>query len=207
LTEGDHTVQVTADGYGVAQKTESVTADGSDTIVLSALEAAPAMAAPTPTIADDAAFTLYSGTLTVDRAPSNFAEPWWMAPSFSELQIAGNSTIQYQIVAGGEAGGVAGISYGNPGVDGSYVDGSGFSALKMDAYLTAGISQIQVQVVSSGGTYTFNQQAPTTGEWTVLDIDLSAVGEAFTASELQQIGIQLWGTTSDSMYIDNLHFY
>ena len=183
-------------------------ADLSDTVTLSPLEAAPTTAATDPTISNDNAYALYSDVLTVDRSPSNFAEDWWNAPDFSEVEINGNTTVQYQIIPGGESGGVVGISYGNPEAeDASYVDGSDFSGLHMDTYVTAGITLIKVQVVSSSGSYIYQLDAPTTGEWTTLDIDLSAVDENFTASELQQIGVQLWGTSSDSIYIDNIYFY
>ncbi|CAH0529851.1 carboxypeptidase regulatory-like domain-containing protein [Vibrio hippocampi] len=206
LTEGDQTVMVTADGYGSASFTETVDADVSTDITLDALEAAPTTAATDPTVDDSTAYALYSDALAVDRAPSNFVENWWNAPDFSEVTIAGNNTIQYQIISGGEEGGVAGISFGNPTNDGSYVDGSTFSKLHIDGYATAGIRLIKLQVVSSGGAYVV-EFTPTTGEWTDLEIDLSAAGENFTPSELQQIGVQLWGTSSDSLYVDNIYFY
>ena len=205
LSEGDHTILITAEGYGLVAQTESVNADLNLDISLSPLEPLPIAAAEDPTVTDEDAFVLYSNALTVDRVPSTFTESWWQAPSFSEATIDGNATIQYTIIPGGEGGGVSGISFGNPDIDGSYVDGSSFSTLHFDTYATAGISLIKLQIVSSSGAHLV-EYTPTTEEWSELTIDLNSVGQNFNSSELQQIGVQLWGTTSDSLYIDNIYF-
>ncbi|MFT7560958.1 MAG: hypothetical protein ACI93R_002883 [Flavobacteriales bacterium] len=208
LSEGDHRVLISADGYGLAQGNQIIAGDEANfAITLQLLNAGPVNAAPLPTLSNDDAIALYSDTLSVDKFISFWEDNWWNAPNYSEVQFGGNNTVRYQIVPDGISGGVVGIQYG---IDGGVVDASASTGMHFDLFATSGITQGVFQIVSSDGPGIVTINPLTTGAWISIDILFSDVVDpqgTFNPAALTQLGVQLWGTTSDSIYIDNIYFY
>ena len=206
LPEGEHKVVVDANGYGVAQGNQTVSGgDASIAINIVPLNSGPTIGAPTPTETNEEAVVIYSDALTVDQNISYWSDNWWNAPTFSEETIDGNAMGRLQIIPDGVAGGVTGIQYGI--ADGA-LDATGVTRIRFDMFATSGITQAVFQVVSSGaGDYTMG--AVTTGEWVTVDLALADFenAEKIVTSSLTQMGVALWGTTSDALYIDNIYFY
>jgi hypothetical protein len=65
------------------------------------------------------------------------------------------------------------------------------------------------QIVTPDGAAIYTLASVTTGEWVTVDLAFSEFVDAhkIDASALQQFGVQLWGTTSDAVYLDNIYFY
>ena len=210
LQQGEHSVHISVDGLALTEETFSnVGGDASQTVVMEALYPAPLVAAPTPDITNEDAFVLYSDALTVDKNISYWEDNWWNAPSFSAVKVVGNNTAQFQLTPAGQEGGVTGIQYG---IMGGAIDVSDKTGLRFDMYATDEITQAVFQIVPSDGIhkgiYTMNPVA--TGEWVTVDIPFSELvkpSNQFNAAQLTQFGLQLWGTTKDSVYLDNIYFY
>lgn len=208
LPEGDHKVVVDADGFGVAQDNKTV-AGGDTTLSINVvpLNSGPSTAAPTPTATNEEAFVLYSDVLTVDKGISYWSDNWWNAPTFSEVTIEGETIAKFQIIPDGVAGGVTGIQYG---IQGGVVDASAATGLRFDMYATAGITQAVYQIVSTPGPGIYTMLPVTTEQWITVELpfaDLVDPTGNFNPALLNQLGLQLWGTTSDAVYIDNIYFY
>ena len=208
LPEGDHRVVVDADGYGVAEDIQSlVGGDAAMTISVNPLNAGPSAAAPVPTVADDDAIVIYSDSLIVDKPISFWSDNWWNAPTFSEEVISGNNTAKLQIIPAGVAGGVTGIQYG---IQDGALDASTASGIRFDMYATSGITQAVFQVVpAAGDAGVHNIEAITTGQWVTVEIPFVDMvnGATLDTANLAQFGVQLFGTTSDALYLDNIYFY
>lgn len=210
---GDHKIRVEAGGYGVTEQSANVSATASETISLALLNAGPATTAPVPTETDAEAVVLYSDALLVDRAISYWSDNWWNAPEFSEVQVGSDNIAKFQIIPAGTAGGVTGIQYGI--ANDEVLDATGATRVRFDMFLTEGITQVTFQVVSSAGAgvYTVNNavnpQWLTTDQWVTFDIAFNEMNnpQNILVSELTQLGVQLWGTTSDAIYLDNIYFY
>ena len=210
LQQGEHLVNISVDGLALTQTTLSnVGGDASQTIIMEALYSAPSVAAPAPDIANEDAFVLYSDSLAVDKYISYWEDNWWNAPLFSSVQITGNNSAKFQVTPAGQAGGVTGIQYG---IVGGSIDVSDKMGLRFDMYATTGISQAVIQLVPSDAIHKgiYTMLPVVTGEWVTVDIPFSELvkpsGE-FNAAQLTQMGLQLWGTTKDSVYLDNIYFY
>ncbi|MPW30570.1 hypothetical protein F9L16_16410 [Agarivorans sp. B2Z047] len=207
LAEGEHKVKADASGYGAAQKNQQLLgADASLEIVLAAENPGPNVAANVPSVSDDEVLVLYSDSLQVDKPISYWSDNWWNAPSHSELQIAGDNVARLQIIPDGVEGGVTGIQYG---IQDGVVNASGMTGLRFDMYATSGVSQAVFQVVSASGPVIHTMLPVATEQWISVELvfaDMVQPG-AFDAASLSQLGVQLWGTTSDSVYLDNIYFY
>ncbi|MFT6984341.1 MAG: hypothetical protein ACJAT7_000127 [Psychromonas sp.] len=206
LQEGEHAVKVSVDGMALTQQMQSnIGGDTSLTVVMEELYPAPLVAAPLPEIANANAFVLYSDALAVDKNISYWEDNWWNAPLFSAVQIAGNNTAKFQITPGGVAGGVTGIQYG---IQGGSLDLSDKTGMRFNMYATNGVSQAVFQVVSASGPGVSTMLPVTTGQWISVDLVFDdLVGNTFDPANLSQLGLQLWGTTRDSVYLDNIYFY
>lgn len=208
LPEGEHKVIVTASGFGVAQ--DNQTLSGGDAILsmsVNPLNSGPTVSAPVPTDSNDDAFVLYSDVLTVDKAISFWSDDWWNAPTFSEITIASEKIAKLQIIPDGVAGGVTGIQYG---VQDGAVDVSTSAGLRFDFYATTGITQAFFQIVSTPGPGISTMTPVVTGQWITVELpfaDLVDSSGKFDPTMLTQLGVQLWGSTSDAVYIDNIYFY
>ncbi|BEU01967.1 hypothetical protein OAG1_07670 [Agarivorans sp. OAG1] len=207
LAEGEHKVKADASGYGAAQKNQQLLgADASLEIVLAAENPGPSVAANVPSVSDDEILVLYSDSLQVDKPISYWSDNWWNAPSHSEIQVAGNNVARLQIIPDGVEGGVTGIQYG---IQDGVVNASGMTGLRFDMYATSGVSQAVFQVVSASGPVIHTMLPVATEQWISVELvfaDMVQPG-AFDAASLSQLGVQLWGTTSDSVYLDNIYFY
>jgi hypothetical protein len=208
LPEGTQLVRATKDGFGSVN--QSVTISGADTatsVTLELLNPGPTVAAPAPTISNADAFALYSDALVIDKPISSWWDNWWNAPEFSEVLVAGNKTAKLQIIPAGVAGGVVGIQYG---IEGGAVDGSAMTGLHFDIFITSDITAVEFQIVSAGGNAVYRMNTPVTDQWVTVELEFDArdnAGAAFNKAELTQLGVQLWGTTKDAVYMDNLYFY
>jgi hypothetical protein len=206
LAEGNYKVLVEANNFGAAQDNQVVAGgDASLSMSLVPLNAGPAVAAPIPTVSNDEAFVLYSNALTIDKPISFWSDNFFRAPTFSQINIAGDNIAKFQIIPGGENGGITGIQYG---IQGGPVDVSNFTGLRFDLYLTSGITQTQFQVIPSyGNAGISNTLTLPTGQWVSVELPFSELNGTFDTSSLIMFSVQLWGSTSDSVYLDNIYFY
>lgn len=210
LQQGEHSINISVDGLALAHETLSnVGGDASLTVAMEALYPAPSVAAPTPDIANEDAFVLYSDALTVDKNISYWEDNWWNAPLFSAVKVVGNNTAKFQLTPAGQEGGVTGIQYG---IVGGAIDVSDKTGLRFDMYATDEITQAVFQLVPSDGIHKgIHTMLPViTGEWVTVDIPFSELekpSNQLNAAQLTQLGLQLWGTTKDSVYLDNIYFY
>ncbi|GGA75520.1 hypothetical protein GCM10011369_16730 [Neiella marina] len=208
LPEGDHKVVVNAPGYGVANATQALNGGNSSlAISIVAENPGPVTAAPVPTVANEDALVLYSDALAVDKPIMNWADNWWNAPTFSEVVVGGDNIAKLQIIPEGTAGGVVGIQYG---IESGALDASMAAGIRFDMFATSGITQATFQVVPSGGDAgVYTLPSLTTGQWVTVDIPFSTMinGDSLDTANLAQYGVQLWGTTSDALYLDNIYFY
>jgi hypothetical protein len=205
LQEAAHKVFVDVDGFGVGQGNQTI-AGGDTTLSMSVnpLSDGPTTAAPAPTDSNDDAYVLYSNALLVDRFISFWSDPWFQPPTFSEVTIEGDKTAKLQIIPGGVSGGITGIQYG---VQGGPIDVSTSTGLRFDMYATSGITQVGFQIVSTVGPAVTPFEAVVTGQWITIEIPFADYPTNFNPESLTQLGVQLWGTTSDAVYIDNIYFY
>ncbi|WP_371193491.1 immunoglobulin-like domain-containing protein [Glaciecola sp. SC05] len=206
LPEAQYKVLVEANNFGAAQNNQ-VIAGGDATLSMSLvpLNEGPSEAAPVPTVANDDAFVLYSDTLNVDKPISFWSDNFFRAPTFSQISIAGDNIAKFQIIPGGETGGITGIQYG---IQGGPVDVSGFTGLRFDLYVTSGITQTQFQVIPSYGNAGVSQNFTwPTEQWVTVELPFSSLNTTIDASSLIMFSVQLWGSTSDSVYLDNIYFY
>ncbi|MEH6452968.1 MAG: carbohydrate binding domain-containing protein [Psychromonas sp.] len=209
LQEGEHAVNVSVDGMALAQIMQSnIGGDATVTVIMQELYLAPSMAAPAPEISNEDAFVLYSDALNVDKYISYWEDNWSNAPLYSEVQVAGNNTAKFQITPEGVEGGVTGIQYG---IEGGSIDVSDKTGLRFDMYATSGITQAVFQIIPADGTNKGIHTMPViTGEWITVELpfsDLVKPSGQLNAEQLAQLGLQLWGTTKDTVYLDNIYFY
>jgi hypothetical protein len=206
LPEGNYKVVVDTDGFGAVQANQLIAGgDASLSLSVKSLNAGPSVAAPTPTASNDEAFVLFSDTLTVDQPISFWNDNFYKAPAFSQISIDGDNIGKFQITLGGENGGITGIQFG---IQDGPVDLSNATGLRFDMYLTAGITQTQFQVIPSfGDSGVSNNFTLATGQWVTVELPFSELNRTFDASSLIMFSVQLWGTTRDAAYIDNIYFY
>jgi hypothetical protein len=206
LPEGNYKVFAEADGFGAAQDNQLIAGgDASLSMSVEPLNAGPTVAAPIPTATNEEAFVLYSDTLTVDKPISFWNDDFFKAPTFSQVNIAGNNTARFQIIPGGESGGISGIQFG---IQGGPVDVSDKTGLRFDLYVTSGITQSEFQVIPSyGNSGVSDRLLRPTGEWITVELPFSELNGEFDTSSLIMFSVQLWGSTSDAVYIDNIYFY
>ena len=206
LPEANYKVLVEAGGYGAVQDNQLISGgDASLSMSLLPLNNGPSVAAPIPTATNDEAFVLYSDTLTVDKPISFWSDNFFKAPTFLQIDIAGDNIAKFQIIPGGENGGITGIQYG---IQGGAVDVSSFTGLRFDLYLTSGITQTEFQVIPSyGNSGVSDRLTRPTEQWITVELPFSELNREFDTSSLIMFSVQLWGTTSDSAYIDNIYFY
>ncbi|UPW19547.1 carboxypeptidase-like regulatory domain-containing protein [Agarivorans sp. TSD2052] len=204
LAEGKQKVKASADGYGIGQAVSDI-ANGANSLTISLVptNAGPTEAAPVPTVSNDDVIAIFSDTLSSEHYVTYWSDPWWNPPTQSFVSLGGNNTSKFQITPEGTNGGVTGIQYGvtNP------VDGSNMTGLRFDFYATSGISRAQFQVLSSTGPAILDIAGIETGRWISVEIPFDSATGSFNRSELTQMGLQLWGSTSDSAYVDNIYFY
>jgi hypothetical protein len=207
LPNGEHRFLVDAEGYGVKQSNHNVSGQTSEhTVSVVAMQPGPTIAAPQPQLSNEEAVVIYSDSLIVDKYISYWSDNWWNAPTHKEVSIAGDSFAQLTIIPNGEEGGITGIQYG---IEGGPLIATGTTRMRFDLFVTDGISKIEIQLLSSTGPglYTVNEYSK--GQWVTVDIPYTAFRDSHKISEsaLTQFGVQLWGTTSDSIYLDNIMFY
>ena len=112
-----------------------------------------------------------------------------------------------QIIPDGVSGGVTGIQYG---IQGGVVDASTATGLRFDMYATSGITQAVFQIVSDSGPGISTMTPVVTDQWITVELPFTALVDEtgnFDPATLSQLGVQLFGTTSDAVYIDNIYFY
>ena len=207
LPGGDHKVYVDKAEYGVALGNQSnAGGDTSLTVNLVPLNAGPTVAADIPTATDEEAFVLYSDTLDVDKPISFWSDNFFKAPTFSEINIGGNNIAQFQIIPDGEDGGITGVQYG---IQNGSIDVSSYTGLRFDLYVTSGITQAEFQLIQTfgGGVGFSGVQSYATDQWISVELPFSDFAGSFDPAILGQLGVKLWGSTSDSVYMDNIYFY
>lgn len=206
LPEANYKVLVEADNYGAAQANQLVAGgDASLSMSVEPLNAGPSVVAPTPTENNDEAFVLYSDALTVDKPISFWNDDFFKAPRFSQTSVDGDNIAKFQIIPGGESGGITGIQFG---IQGGPVDVSTYTGLRFNLYLTSGITQADFQIIPSYGNAGFaGVQAYPTEQWITVELPFSALNTDIDTSDLIMFSVALWGTTSDAAYLDNVFFY
>lgn len=206
LSKGKQKVKATAEGYGVAQWLTTLDNSLQTTISLEPLKLGPTTPAPVPNVDSKAVISLFSDALTSDSWISYWSDNWWNAPKHELVNILGNQTAKFTPTPDGVSGGVTGIQYGieRP------VDASNKSGMHLDLYLTSGINKVQFQLLSSGGPLIYTLDSLETGKWLSVELPFTAAdgnNASFDQSKMQQLGMALWGSTSDSVYLDNIYFY
>jgi hypothetical protein len=178
LPEGNYKVFAEADGFGAAQDNQLIAGgDASLSMSVEPLNAGPTVAAPIPTATNEEAFVLYSDTLTVDKPISFWNDDFFKAPTFSQVNIAGNNTARFQIIPGGESGGISGIQFG---IQGGPVDVSDKTGLRFDLYVTSGITQSEFQVIPSyGNSGVSDSLLRPTGEWITVELPFSELNGGY----------------------------
>ena len=206
VPEAQYKVLVEAEGYGAAQANQLISGgDARLSMSLLPLNSGPSVAAPIPTATNDEAFVLYSDTLTVDKPISFWNDNFYKAPKFSQINIGGDNIGKFQIIPGGENGGISGIQFG---IQGGPVDLSNSTGLRFDLYVTSGITQTQFQVIPSyGNSGVSNNLTWPTEQWVTVELPFSELNRQFDTSSLIMFSVQLWGTTRDAVYMDNIYFY
>lgn len=207
LPQGEHKVKVDASGYGLAQSNKTIQGGSAAmTINVIASNPGPTISAPIPPTSNADAFVIYSDALTVDRNISFWSDPWWNPPVFSELTLGSDKIARLQIVPDGTQGGITGIQYG---IESGPFNASGATRIRFDMFATSGITEVKFQLLSITGTALYTIPSFAKGQWVTIDIPFSQMQDVqnITASALTQLGMQLWGTTSDSLYLDNIYFY
>jgi hypothetical protein len=200
LSQGRHKVKAVANNYGVTQALKMLNSNDTLTLRLSPLNLGPLAAAPTPTVETTEVISLFSDSLTSEHWITFWSDAWWNPPTHELVSIAGNQTSKFTITPDGVAGGVTGIQYGieNP------VDASSKAGLRFDFYATSGVTKAEFQLLSVSGPSVYIFDGIQTGSW--ISVELPFKGD-INQSQMQQLGMALWGTTSDSVYMDNIYFY
>ncbi len=206
LSEGLQKVKATANGFGIAQAYTTVNGAGASLdLTLTALNSGPSVAAPVPSVSSEDVISLFSDDLTSPHWITYWSDPWWNPPTHSDITIAGNLTAKFQITPDGTAGGVTGIQYGveNP------VDASQMTGLRFDFYATSGVTKAQFQLLSQSGPLIYDMNSVQHDQWVSVELEFAALGAdgSYDKSVMTQLGMALWGTTSDSVYLDNIYFY
>jgi hypothetical protein len=207
LPEGNHKVYVDRAEYGVLVDNQSISGgDASLSMNLVPLNAGPSVAAEIPTATNEEAFVLYSDTLDVDKPISFWSDNFFKAPTFSEISIGENKIARFQIIPDGEDGGITGVQYG---IQNGSIDVSSYTGLRFDLYVTSGITQAEFQLIQSfgGGVGFSGVQSWPTEQWISVELPFSEFAGSFDPAILAQLGVKLWGSTSDSVYMDNIYFY
>ncbi|MGR5175750.1 carboxypeptidase-like regulatory domain-containing protein [Vibrio parahaemolyticus] len=200
LSQGRHKVKAAANNYGVTQEVKILNSNDTLTMRLTPLKPGPLAAAPTPTVDSADVISLFSDSLTSDHWINFWSDPWWNPPTHEMISIAGNQTSKFTITPDGVAGGVTGIQYGieNP------VDASSMTGLRFDFFATNGVTKAEFQLLSVSGPSVYPIDSIQTGSW--ISVELPFKGD-INQSQMQQLGMALWGTSSDSVYLDNIYFY
>jgi hypothetical protein len=208
LPEGEHKVIANATGFGLTQGNQRIAGgDTSFSLSVIPLNDGPSVSAPIPTDSNDDAFVIYSDALTVDKTISFWSDNWWNAPTFSEITIAGDNIAKLQIIPDGTSGGVTGVQYG---IQDGVVDVSTKTGLRFDMYASSGITRAVFQIVSKTGPGISTITTVVSDQWVTVELPFADLVDStgnFDSAVLTQLGIQLWGSTSDAFYIDNIYFY
>ncbi|MGM0369315.1 MAG: carboxypeptidase-like regulatory domain-containing protein [Bacillota bacterium] len=211
LPEGEFTVTTEYDDLAVDQQTITMSGDETLDVELEEKYPEPTTTADKPTISDEDAITLYSDSLEVGpNHISYWEDDWYKAPEFSEKTIDGNDFAKFQIIPGGTEGGATGIQFGVDEQD--PLDASETDAIHLDMYVTSGVEKLQFQLVGSDDKKLLKEiTSPETGEWVSLEIpysEMEDIGtETFAPDSLEQLGLTVYGTTKDAVYLDNIYFY
>ncbi|WP_241908705.1 carboxypeptidase-like regulatory domain-containing protein [Vibrio breoganii] len=206
LSEGVQKVKAVADGYGVTQQLHTVDSGAASlNLTLSALNPGPVTAAPTPNVSSNEVISLFSDNLDSPHYITYWSDPWWNPPVHSMINIGGNATAKFQITPDGTSGGVTGIQYGVQ----EPVDASAMTGLRFDFYATSGVTKAQFQLLSQSGPLIYDLNNVQHGQWVTVELGFDALGAdaSYNKAAMQQLGMALWGTTSDSVYLDNIYFY
>jgi hypothetical protein len=207
LPEGEHKVYVDRAEYGVLVDNQSISGgDASLSMNLVPLNTGPSVAAEIPTATNEEAFVLYSDTLNVDKPISFWNDNFFKAPTFTEISIGEDKIARFQIIPDGEDGGITGVQYG---IQNGSIDVSSYTGLRFDLYVTSGITQAEFQLIQSfgGGVGFSGVQSWPTEQWISVELPFSEFAGSFDPAILAQLGVKLWGSTSDSVYMDNIYFY
>lgn len=205
LSQGKQKVKVSADGFAVAQQIIQVEEGAQPVFALQRLATGPTEAAPVPNVSSDDVISLYSDDLTSNHWITNWSDPWWNPPTHSEITIDGNLTAKFDITPDGEEGGVTGIQYGIE----TPVDASDKTGLRFDFYATSGVTKVVFQLLSGSQPLFYTIENVETGTWISVELGFDALeaGPDYDRANMQQLGMQLFGTSSDSVYLDNIYFY
>ncbi|MGN5223284.1 hypothetical protein [Aeromonas veronii] len=206
LAQGTHKIRASASGYGITQQLQVVDSAESLSVTLTPLEAAPVTSAPVPTVNNGDVIALYSDTLSSPHWVTYWSDNWWNAPTHEEVTLAGNKTAKFTIIPDGVEGGVTGIQYGIE----KPVNASAMTGMYLDFYATKGVKNVQFQLLSASGPLIYTLNNIETGKWISIRLpfdEADAPLAGFDKTKMQQLGMKLWGTTSDSVYLDNIYFY
>ncbi len=212
VTAGDFGV-ITGVGQGAAELTAklgAVDASGSISVTVSAADAAPTVAAPTPTAAAADVISLYSDAYT-DVAVTTWSAEWDMA-DVSDETVASDNVKKYSNLA------FAGIEFTTP-----TIDASAMTRFHLDIWTpnsTAAPAEFKIKLVDFGANGVFGggddkeqeisfsattAPALATGTWVSIDLPLVSFSGLTTRAHLAQLILS--SDQLSTIYIDNIYFY
>lgn len=160
-----------------------------DNIYFYAIQNAPTIAAPTPTVSSANVISVFSDAYT-NILGTNLNPSWGQATIATQTTIAGNNTLKY-----------TGLNY--QGIQlGSSQNVSGMTYLHID-YYTANSTALNAYLISTGPVEKAKALiVPTNSGWVSLEIPLSN----FSPVNLSDI-IQLKFDGNGTIYLDNIYFH
>jgi len=203
---------ITAAGVGTSELTATlgtVQASGTVTVEVAGQAATPTTPAPTPTVPEADAISLFSNAYT-DVTVDTWSADWDMA-DVSDETIGSDDVKKYENMQ------YAGIEFANP-----TIDVSGMTRFHMDIWTpnsTASPAKFKIKLVDFGADGVFGggndfehelvfdentSPALATGAWVSIDLPLAAFSGLITRGHLGQLIIS--GDLS-TVYIDNIYFY
>ncbi|RXG15922.1 hypothetical protein DSM03_103107 [Leeuwenhoekiella aestuarii] len=153
----------------------------------------PLMAATAPTAAEADVLSVFSDSYT-DPASVNYFPNWGQSTTYEQVDLNGN----------------AAIKYGNAnyqGIDlGGEFDASAYEFVHIDVW-SADYTTIPFFIIDTSGETPVNLEV-TAGEWTSIDIPLSAfTDQGISVNSVFQFKFDVQPDNGGTFYIDNLYFY
>lgn len=149
----------------------------------------PLTGAPAPTLGQAQVISIFSDTYTSVEG-TDFNPNWGQATQVSQEDVAGNNTLVYENLN------YQGTAFAAP------IDVSAMTMVHVD-YWTPDATALNLSLISPGPAETPYAFTITTGQWTGVDIPLSAFSSVVDLSDLIQLKFDGNGT----IYLDNIYFF
>ena len=153
----------------------------------------PSEAAPSPSEAPENVYSIFSDAYT-NPTGVNYYPNWGQSTTYEQIDLGGDVAIKY-----------ANANY--QGIDiGANVDASGYSFVRIDVW-SADYTTIPFFIIDSSGERPVDLNV-TPGEWTSIDIPLSAFTEqGISVDSVFQFKFDVQPNNGGTFYIDNLYFH